>query len=253
MSLPGVDVSIVNISERIYNYRSDLGVRLGAFYRAECFYPLLIAPMYPRIPKALFVECGTIFKANPDKVYKTDTSDAIISGLRYEAEYAEEFARYADTWLGVDHSSYVDMSLMVLQLDAMRKNKISERFARLITGYNFDTLHPGADYINFLVRGNTLILNDEWCADGHNVATVFSAHRPPWKYVNTDEAQEFWDMLRKTPFYEDVRDEYLSWSATEKEKHEFEISKIQARSLAFANAPGGFYSTLGDNYLLTKQ
>ena len=252
MELPGVDISIVDVNDRVVSYRADIDVRLGSFYTEECFYPFLIASMYSRIAKALYVECGTVFRVDAATVFGIEIGEAVVAGFSYRDDNLIGFDTYVSRWVGVSPDKYIAPQLMLLNLNAMRKNRTAEKFKRLLTGYNFDTIYPAADYLNFLSKGCTTVLDKEWEKNGVRYAVTFSPYRQPWKYVNTSDAQEFWDMARKTAFYEDVRDEYLRFNEDKKKENEALIYRINEHISSLEGVEGGFYATLGENYLITK-
>lgn len=254
MDLPALDVSIVNINDRVADYRADFEVRLGEFYTEESFYIFFIASMYPRIARALYVEPGTVFRTDAEELYRTDIGDAVLAGLVQQDEYDGAWRTYLDNWVGVDESKYVDVSAVLLDLTALRKNKIEDRFTRLLIGYNFDTVSPGGDYMNFLCKGRTADLGDVWDGDGVSCAVAtFSPYRSPVRYVSMPGAEEFWDTARKTPFYEDIRDGYFAFNSTEAEKNERAVEARRVHAERLSSEKGGFYATLGENYLISKK
>ena len=250
--LPGVDVSIVDISDNIEEYHADFGVRLTDLYCEESFYPFFLAPMYQRITKALFVECGTVFKTDPDKILCEDIGESLIGGFLYRDDCID-FCRYVEKWVGVCSDSYVDPALMIMNFSALRKHRAEEKFTRIITGYNFDSANPAADYLNFLCKGAVRILDKDLDGEREKPALTFKPYKKPWLFVNGEESELFWDLARKTPFYEDIRDAYLGFNETQKQRIFDTVADREAHIRALADSTRGFYATLGDNYILTKK
>lgn len=246
LSLEGVELSIVDINRRIEDYRADLEERLGYFGREASFYPFFIAASYPKIARAFYIECGSIVRRDIEELYRADMGGALISGLgRVGTDADAVMTDYVTRWVGVDTDGYVSTSAMLINLTLFRKYRIENRFIRLITGYNFDSVSAADDYMNFLCKGRTKIL-DCW-TDG---VVTFKAHERPWRHVNLTYADEFWDLARKTPFYDEVRNGYFDFNETEKEREIAELEKLLAHAKQLSVSDGGFYGVLGDNYLI---
>ena len=207
--------------------------------------------MYPRVGKALYLECGTLLTCDAEEILCADMRGAILGGLSI---LDEDGRKYAERWVGVDPDCYVDSSAMLLNFNLFRKNKIEERFTRLLTGYNFDTVSPLDDYINFLMIGNSVSLNRDWLGeDDKPMLVTFRAYKKPWHYVNIPYADEFWDTARRTPFYDEIRDKYIDFNDEAKKRQLEYLDKILAHREHLSAIDGGFYATLGDNYLATKK
>lgn len=252
MSFDGINISIVDMNPRVEDYRADMEERLGGFYGEESFYPFFIAGMYPRLAKAIYVECGSIIRKDIEKLFDTDLGDDIIGGFVKRDEVDKSLADYRESWVGVDSGKYVDPSAMLMNLNLFRKYRIEDRFLRLLTGYNFDTVSAAADYINFLCKGKARIFNGVWSTDGEDSDMVvsFAPYSPPWRCVGVKYADEFWDIARRTPFYEDVRDSYIDFDDEARNKTDELLSELISHALELVGSVGGFYSVLGDNYLL---
>ena len=251
IKIDNVDITIVDVNSRLEDYRADFEERLGSFYGEECFYPFFIAEMYPRLARAIYLECGTLVRDDIEKIYQSELGDNFIGGMRSEDELDAKFNLYREMWVGVDPNGYIDSSVMIMNLSLLRRHRIVNRFVRLLTGYNFDTVSAASDYINFLCKGRTVVLNEEWrTSDGSNGIAFFAPYRRPWHYVGTRYADEFWDTARRTPFYDDVRSAYFAFNEEEKEREEKVLQKVFIHADELAKSSGGFYQVLGDNYLV---
>lgn len=254
MKHSNVEISIVDVNSNVEDYRADLEERLGYFYGEDVFYPFFIADMYPRLARAMYVECGTLIRGDIERIYHTELGDDVIGGLVSDDELCDKLRVYRERWVGVNHDGYVETSAMIINLSLFRKYRIGNRFARLLMGYNFDSVSAASDYMNFLCKGRVRVLNDAWRTeqDGEDncAVVIFSPYRRPWYHVGVRHADEFWDVARKTPFYDDVRDAYLSFTDDKKEEERVNIDKVLAHAERLLESQGGFYNVLGDNYLL---
>ena len=254
IDLEGIDICIVDINSRVEDYRADFEERLGGFYGEESFYPFFIADMYPRIAKAIYVECGTLIRDDIGRLYDTELGDDIIGGVVKNDEIEGRLSAYRDSWVGVESDKYVDTSVLLMNLTLLRKYRIEDRFIRLLTGYNFDTVSAAGDYMNFLCKGRVSYLDSLWKASDKDAnsdkVVAFAPYRLPWRYVNIAYADEFWDTARRTPFYKDVRDDYINFNEEEKMKARELLERLISHAQRLVNADGGFRRVLGDNYLL---
>ena len=254
MNLKGIEISIVDVNSRIEDYRADLEERLGGFYGEESFYPFFIAEMYPRISKAMYVECGTLIREDIGELYDAELGDGIIGGVLKNDEVEKRLTAYRDSWVGVESDKYVDISVLLMNFTLLRKYRIEDRFIRLLTGYNFDTVSAAGDYMNFLCKGRVIYLDSIWKTSnkdaGAEKVVSFAPYRLPWHYVNISYADEFWDIARRTAFYEDVRDNYISFNEEERMREKERFENMISHAQRLVNANGGFRLILGDNYLL---
>ena len=253
MSLKGISLYIVDLDSKAQEYRADLEERLSG-EGEEIFYPLIIASMYPRITKALCFKPGALLRCDPEELYRVDTGNAMIAGFCKSGSYFDEaFKDYARHWVGVLPERYVDTGAMILNLSEFRRHKIEEKFKRLIIGYNFDTVSPDGDYLNFLARSRATVLNDEWQSEDGAMVATFDRYNNPWLCVDMELADEAWDVARRTPFYDDVRDAYLEMDGEGRERTAKEREKKVDHARRLAASEGGFFGTLGDNYLVSER
>ena len=247
LSLPRVSISIVDINRRVEDYRADFEERLGYFLSEESFYPFFIASAYPKISRALYVECGSLIRRDVEEIYRVDMENSLICGYKCSSRGRDAlFLRYVREWVGINPEKYIDTSAMLMNFTLFRKYRIENRFIRLIMGYNFDSVSVADDYMNFLCRGKVRIA-DEW---GEGDIVTYRPYERPWRHVNLAYADEFWDVARKTPFYEEVRNAYFQFDDTEKEKETSELEKLVSHAEKLSVSPEGFYNVLGENYLI---
>lgn len=254
LGLDNVEITIVDLNSRIKDYRGDLEERLGSFFGEDSFYPFFVADMYPRLGRALYVECGTVVRDSVERLYDIELGDGIIGGVVRDDDITDRFSAYRKRWVGVDSDEYIDCSVLLMNLTLFRKYRIEQRFIRLLLGYNFDSISAASDYMNFLCRGRTKALNSDWQIKGRSEMAdgiaAFTPYGRPWQHVNTPYADEFWETARRTPFYCDVRDAYFDFSENERARQAEHVKSMLLRADALADSRGGFYEILGDNYLL---
>lgn len=251
VKLFNVEITIVDINSRVEDCRADLEERLGSFYGEESFYPFFIADMYPRLARAMYVSCGTLVREDIEKLYHADIGGDLIGGMRRTDGFEDQLELYRRTWVGIDEERYVDTSVLLMNLSLFRKYRIESRFTRLLMGYNFDTVSAANDYMNFLCKRHVSILNDEWRReDGTDGIVSFAPYRLPWHYVSIPYADEFWDVARTTPLYDDVRSCYCDFNDEEKDRATKALDAMIAHAQRLAAEDGGFSKVLGDNYLI---
>lgn len=251
MPLPHLNVTIVDINARVEEYRADLEERLPDYIGEETFYPFFIASVYPRLAKALYVEPGTLFLSDAAGLYSLDIEDAVIAGfVDSRIEKSPAFYDYVRKWVGAPPECYVGASVLLMNLSAFRKYRLEEKLIRLISGYNFDTVSPASDYLNFLCRRCVHVISEDELE-----RSVISADPllSPWHYADIPYAGEFWDVARRTLFYEDIRLGYVELGADGRALMGEKRNKFSLRAASLSELLGGFFSTLGDNYLIAKK
>ena len=149
-----LNIEIVNIEEKIKEHRGRINRTLRDYYSEAIFYRMFIAAMYPRLTRAIYIDSDVVLVDDIAKLYFSDIGDNVIGAVTDESISAvPELCDYVREWVGVPEGKYVDSGVLLMNLTAFRKHRIAEKFKKLIFSYNFDTVAPDRDYINFLCRG----------------------------------------------------------------------------------------------------
>ena len=263
ISFKNVEITLIDVTRAVEAFREDLSVRLRDYYSEAIFYRMFIASMFPRMTKALYIDCDVVLVDDIAKLYFTDIGDNIIGAVADESiPSVPEFCDYVSDWVGVPAQRYINSGVLLINLTAFRKYKIAEKFKRLLTTYNFDTLAPDQDYINFLCRGKIHYLDAGWnkqpklekydpVEEQHLIH--YNLYNKPWHYSGIPYEEEFWNVARLTPYYQDILRGYVEYGDDKKKAEAEGGMRLLERAAKLARSAGGFFETLGDNFLIPER
>lgn len=144
----------------------------------------------------------------------------------------DEFKNYTLLALGVKADQYFNSGILVMNLNKLRKDKIYERFVKMLAIVKF-IVAPDQDYLNVICKDKVKYLDKSWnrsplfidANSPENPKIVhFKLTAKPWHYSNIKYADEFWKYARRTTFYEIIKNMLENYTEEHKRK-DLEIEK----------------------------
>ena len=207
---PGFAIDFIDISKRIEKIRSHF--KNIYHFSIVTYYRLFIASLFPQYDKILYLDCDIVVLGDVAELYHTDLGQNILGAVtdQYVCN-TMEFRLYAEKAIGVDPDTYFNAGILVISLDQFRKNRIEQKFIRLITEYDFDLLDPDQAYLNYLCFGKTHMLPNGWnkapmalpCEGKKNIVH-YALYKKPWQYDDVMDGEYFWHYAEKSPFYAQI-------------------------------------------------
>ena len=207
---PGFAIDFIDISKRIEKIRSHF--KNIYHFSIVTYYRLFIASLFPQYDKILYLDCDIVVLGDVAELYHTDLGQNILGAVtdQYVCN-TREFRLYAEKAIGVDPDTYFNAGILVISLDQFRKNRIEQKFIRLITEYDFDLLDPDQAYLNYLCFGKTHMLPNGWnkapmalpCEGKKNIVH-YALYKKPWQYDDVMDGEYFWHYAEKSPFYAQI-------------------------------------------------
>lgn len=207
---PGFTIDFIDISKRIEKIRSHF--KNIYHFSIVTYYRLFIASLFPQYDKILYLDCDIVVLGDVAELYHTDLGQNILGAVadQYVCN-TREFRLYAEKAIGVDPDTYFNAGILVISLDQFRKNRIEQKFIRLITEYDFDLLDPDQAYLNYLCFGKTHMLPNGWnkepmalpCEGKKNIVH-YALYKKPWQYDDVMDGEYFWHYAEKSPFYAQI-------------------------------------------------
>ena len=226
MKLPRVEIEIVNVEVAMANHRDNLNKRLRDYYSESIFYRIFIASMYPELDRAIYLDCDIVLVDDVAKLYDEELDGCILGAVADESiPGVPEFVRYVEGWIGIEVEKYINSGILLIDLAQFRAARIEETITELAAAYNFDTVAPDQDYLNFLCSGRIKYLPLSWNKQpkADNVIPVEKLHlihynmfNKPWHYRKVPYSGEFWKYAERTPFYERIRRELEGYGKAER-------------------------------------
>lgn len=232
----GISIDFIDISSRIEHIKS----RFKDVYHFSIvtYYRLFIASLFPQYDKIIYLDCDLIVQGDISELYNIDLGENILAAAPEQfVQNTAEFRDYAETALGVDPDTYVNAGVLVINLDAFRKNKIEDRFISLITKYDFDLLDPDQAYLNYLCQGKIYSLPNGWNkepmslpCDGKKNIVHYALYKKPWQYSDVIDGDFFWYYAKKSPFYGRILENQAAFGEEERAKKEAAAKEILAHA-----------------------
>lgn len=251
---PGVTVDFVDISrplEKIKSYFKNV-----YHFSIVTYYRLFIASLFPQYDKILYLDCDIVVLGDISELYHTPLGDNILGAAPEQyVQNTGEFRRYAEIAIGVDPDGYVNAGVLVMNLEAFRKNRIEEKFVKLITEYDFDLLDPDQAYLNYLCRDKIHILPNGWnkepmplACEGTKNIVHYALYKKPWQYDDVPDGEYFWGYAKKSPFYHKILQNRAAFGPEEKAKKEAAAKQILEHAIVITASPNTFARQLSRSW-----
>ena len=207
---PGFAIDFVDISKDLEFIKAKL--KNVYHFSLVTYYRLFIASLFPQYQKIVYLDCDLVLNGDVSELYHTELGDNILAACDEEfVQNTPEFREYARLALGVDPDLYINAGVLVMNLEAFRKNEIEQQFIKLISEYDFDLLDPDQAYLNYLCNGKILILPNGWnkepmplpCKGKKNIIH-YALYKKPWQYDDVMDGEYFWRYAEQSPFYEEI-------------------------------------------------
>lgn len=247
----GFVIDFIDITDRLAFIKEKL--KNVYHFSLVTYYRLFIASLFPQYDKVIYLDCDLVVTGDVSAFYHTDLGDNIL-GVCPEAfvQNTPEFREYASVALGVDPDQYFNAGVLLMNLNAYRKEQIEEKFIRMISEYDFDLLDPDQAYLNYLCYNKFRMLENGWNkeptalpCEGKKSIVHYALYKKPWQYDDVIDGEYFWHYAALSPFYGDILAKKAAFGAAEKAANEamaLEIlehaKRITASDVTFAKKIG---------------
>lgn len=226
MSLERCTVEIVDVNEAVRAHRRGIRSRLRDYYSESIYYRIFIASLFPELDRAIYIDCDVVLVSDIAELYDTDIGDNILGVVADESiPSVPEFCDYVESWVGVCADRYFNSGVLLMNLSAFREEKIESSITELISRFDFDTVAPDQDYLNFLCKDRVYYLDGVWNKQPkpENPIPVsecklihYNMFNKPWKYSGVLYEDEFWKYLERTPYASVVKKKFSEYSDADK-------------------------------------
>lgn len=158
-----VDTVYLLIEDNVFPYELPEGVKAinvcnqrffpetGANYHCKWSYMSMIrvalGKMFPREKRMLWLDCDTIVDGDISELFEMNMIGYYFAGVK---EHNKK------NWIG----DYINTGVLVMNLEAIRRDKIDDRIIALLNKRKLDC--PDQDAINLLAKGKILFLSSEY-------------------------------------------------------------------------------------------
>jgi lipopolysaccharide biosynthesis glycosyltransferase len=147
-----VKVKVHDVKKKIGALREHLEFRLRDYYSVSIYYRMFIPSMFPELDRAVYLDCDLVLCDDVAKLYFTELDDNLVGAVTDESVITVPvFCDYVKRHIGLESEhGYFNSGVLLMNLDLMRCTGIENMFIRLLRKYNFNTVAPDQDYLNFL-------------------------------------------------------------------------------------------------------
>lgn len=252
MQTENIKITFCDVTEKVRALCSRLHLR--DYYTRATYYRFFIPDMFPQYDKGLYLDCDIAITRDVAQMYNTSLGNNLVGAMSDEIiTDIDVFGRYSEVVLGIPRNKYFNAGILVMNLKEMRKMRIEEVFASLLSIRTYSVAQD-QDYLNVICYGKVRYLDILWNKTPMPYAdpdrTPFIAHYKinfkPWKYDGVVYGDLFWKYAEKTPFYADLLTEKNNYTDQEKQRDHSQYLSLEelARSeteeeLAHCNALRG--------------
>lgn len=226
-----IRIEFVNVSKSLEKLEGKLLIR--DYYSNATYYRILIPNLYPEYEKVLYLDSDIVILDDIAKLYNINIEKYLIGGVsEHWFRKHKEFQHYAEKVIGVsNYKKYINAGIMLMNLQKLRDAKFEDKFLHLLETVKYKFAQD-QDYFNRICKGNIKYLNEHWNASGY----LYNKSKPkiihytvfkPWLYKDMPNSKYFWDIAKKTAFYD-----YISSLSSEEGKTKGENSLAEFRRIA---------------------
>ena len=198
-----------DVSKIIAPIKELLNRSLRDYYSDTTFYRIFIPKMFPEYHKVLYLDCDIVVLGDIAELYHTDLKDNCLGAVTDEVVPTHPvLIRYVEEAVGIPNKEYFCAGIILFNLDAMRQQKVDEKFIGLLSKYSFTTVGQDQDYLNVICKGRVTYLHPGWDKQANNrkykdklYLIHYNMFSKPWRYKKVPYEKYFWKYAKKTPFY----------------------------------------------------
>lgn len=201
----------------------------------ESWYRLFAPSLFPEYDKILWLDSDILVRDDVSKLYATDLGDNWIAACQWDygiigllererRQKQPKLGPYFTKVLGVKcpKENYVNAGVILFNLRAMREHGVQEKL--LQAAQNPDMYFHDQCAINMVCQGHIHYVDSVWngliwfrpdnlplkyrkkaLSDKKNRNLIHWAGGPkPWELPQCEAAFEWWDVARRTPYYEEI-------------------------------------------------
>ncbi len=210
-----IKITVDDVSEYIAPIKEALGVRLRDYYSESIYYRLFIASMYPELHRAVYLDSDVVLLDDVARLYNAPLDGCILGAVTDESVISNPvFCDYVKSYIGTkDERDYFNSGVLVMDLDKFREERLLEKFLYLLREYNFHTVAPDQDYLNYLTAGKVKYLSAGWnkhAIPGRDIdkselhLVHFNMFNKPWHYEGVPYEELFWHYAESTPALDEL-------------------------------------------------
>ncbi len=251
-------VEFADVNKKIKDVAKNMTLGLRDYYSNSIYYRIFIPSLFPDYDKALYLDADIVVIDDISKLYFEELGDNLLGAITDDVVNGNDsFKKYSETVLGIKPTQYFNSGILVMNLKELRKFEIESKFVHLIGTYNFDTIAPDQDYLNYLCRGKVKYIHKGWdkmpvednnFSDDDLHLIHYNMFRKPWHYSEVPYEDFFWNYAKKSSYYDDLLEMKATYSDEQKRKDDLAGIDLVKRSERIMDSKATFANVLDEKY-----
>jgi lipopolysaccharide biosynthesis glycosyltransferase len=227
-----IKLKFIQIGEYICDYK----LQAKDHITAETFYRFLILDIMKEYEKVIYLDCDLIVCRDLSDLYKVNLENNLIGAVK-DVDFAGQLnspwlrmKEYEEKTLHLkDPYKYFQAGVLLMNITEMRKAFTTEKLLEMAATGIYK--YSDQDILNIVCEGRVTYINMSWNVindcDGRRIAEVasrapavlfeqymesrkspciihYAGIQKPWKKASEDFAWAFWNISRRTPYYEQI-------------------------------------------------
>ena len=233
-----IEIEFVNLNYYIEKVKDKLYTR--DYFSMTTYFRLFISNLYPQYNKAIYLDSDIVLLTDVVELYKEDIGDNLVGAVADDIiQKNEVFQEYVEKVVGVaSYKTYFNAGMLIMNLDELRKTDFQGKFLYLLETVKYSVVQD-QDYLNRICKGRVKLLDKSWnvmpnATKDINEADIKLIHYnyqyKPWHYDNIPYAKYFWDLAKKTEFYNKLAE--VKENFTDEMKYQDRVADTKLRELA---------------------
>lgn len=219
-------IEFVDITSSVEAISKKLHTR--DYYSKSTYFRLFIPELYPKIDKALYLDCDIILCTDVAELFDIEIKDNLVGAI--SDGFVKSVSRlhdYVTERIGVrTPADYFNAGVLLMNLKEMREADFENRFIDLIAKVTFNVAQD-QDYLNVLCNGRRKSIGEEWNAmpgftscDDEKKLIHFNLDNKPWHKDGVDFADLFWKYADNCCYAKEIREIRENYKESEKSLEE---------------------------------
>lgn len=233
-----LEIEFVNLNYYIEKVKDKLYTR--DYFSMTTYFRLFISNLYPQYNKAIYLDSDIVLLIDVAELYMQDIGDNLVGAVADDIiQQNEVFQEYVEKVVGVaSYKTYFNAGMLIMNLDELRKTDFQGKFLYLLETVKYSVVQD-QDYLNRICKGRVKLLDKSWnvmpnATKDINEADIKLIHYnyqyKPWHYDNIPYAKYFWDLAKKTEFYNKLAE--VKENFTDEMKYQDRVADTKLRELA---------------------
>jgi lipopolysaccharide biosynthesis glycosyltransferase len=162
---------------------------------------LLLYKLFPNLDRIIYTDVDVIFTSNLHELYSVELEDNYLAAVK------DSFSA-----IPTDQSSYINSGVLVMNLKAIRDDKLYEKwFALSKQRFAF----PDQDILNISCRGKIKYIDKKYNSNEKDAVICHYSGHQPWKCYDIDlkfdRGYMWWYYAKEMPFYVTLLKRYVEY------------------------------------------